>query len=85
MAELLLILTIDQRHTDLYKRVSRCLFQTLNEKFSVINNNDERNNSELLTELNYILTLLVVSLSVSFLIMHVLPAVCGRSNLIRTC
>lgn len=68
-------LTIDQQHTDLYKRVSRCLFQTLNEKFSVINNNDERNNGEPPLELNYSLTVLVVYLSISFLIMHMLSVV----------
>lgn len=56
-------LTIDLWHTDLNKWVSRCLFQTLNEK--VINNNDECNNSEPLLELNYILTVLIGNLSIS--------------------
>lgn len=58
-------LTIDLWHTDLSKWVSRCLFQTLNEKFRVINNYDECNNREPPLELNYILTALVVYLSVS--------------------
>lgn len=58
-------LTIDLWHTDLNKWVSCCLFQTLNEKFRVINNNDERNNREPPLELNYILTALVAYLSVS--------------------
>lgn len=58
-------LTIDLWHTDLNKWVSRCLFQTLNEKFRVINNNDECNNREPPLELNYILTALVAYLAVS--------------------
>lgn len=58
-------LTIDLWHTDLNKWVSRFLFQTLNEKFRVINNNDECNNREPPLELNYILTALVAYLSVS--------------------
>lgn len=41
----------------------------------MINNNDERNNSEPPLELNYSLTVLVVYLSISFLIMHMLSVV----------
>lgn len=58
-------LTIDLWHTDLNKWVSCCLFQTLNEKFRVINNNDERNNREPPLELDYILTVLVAYLSIA--------------------
>lgn len=58
-------LTIDLWHTDPNKWVSRCLFQTLNEKFRVINSNDECNNREPPLELNCILTALVAYLSFS--------------------